>query len=199
MKNKNILIVAVVGSFVASLFSSCSQRIGDLTMMSNRNIEFTKKHIELKRSVSGKSYRGMILGIPLGVPNMEEAIDNCIREQGRGEYLKNATVTTYRRWYVVFGTTGIRVDGDLMGYGDQVETANASTTPSVLDIQAKEPVKIVTASVNGFSCGDTVEWNWRGSHTGTIIKLVDNIECRVMDEKNRNISINYSALKRVGK
>jgi len=110
----------VVGSILASvILSSCSQRIGDLTMISNRNIEFEKKHVEIKRDVSATSTRIRILGIRLGSPNMEEAIDKSIRKQGTGEYLKNATVYQINYSFILFGWEGIKVKGDLMGYEGQ--------------------------------------------------------------------------------
>ena len=88
-------------------------------MISTRNIEFSKKQIELKRDVAGYSHCPTVLGIRFGHPNMQEAVDDAIRRQGTGEYLKNATITRYIRWYVVFSVSGIKVTGDLMGYEGQ--------------------------------------------------------------------------------
>ncbi len=114
MKNTILLFVTAI------LFSSCSQRIGDLTMASNRNIEFEKKHVELKRGVKGYSKKVRFLGIPFGYPNIEESIDDAIARQGTGEYLKNVTITVYYQWFLLFGKNCIRAEGDLMGYEGQV-------------------------------------------------------------------------------
>lgn len=112
MKKLLLLLIGVI------VFSSCSMRIGDLTMISNRNIEFSKKQKEIKRDVSGKSYRVQFFGIRFGSPNMEEAIDNCIKKEGKGEYLTNCTITMYYHWYVIFGMNGVKVHGDLHGYDE---------------------------------------------------------------------------------
>lgn len=100
---------------------SCSQRIGDLTMISNRNVEFDKKHVELKRDVYGKSQTASVLGIRFKSTSLEEAIDDCIKKQGSGEYLTNATIEYYYKWCVVFSLSGYRVKGDLMGYENQAK------------------------------------------------------------------------------
>ncbi|RZM20263.1 MAG: hypothetical protein EOO88_36680, partial [Pedobacter sp.] len=134
---------------IAFAMTSCSHRIGDLTMMSNRNVEFEKKQIEIKRDVVGKSSKGQIFGIPLGYPNMEDALDDAIKREGTGEYLKNVTVTEYYRWYLLFGVNGIKVKGDLMGYDGQKTKEQAS--------QEESQIKITKMS-DPFSVGDSVSW-----------------------------------------
>ena len=105
---------------IVLVFSSCVNRIGDLTLISNRNIEFEKKHIELKRNVIGKNIGFSFLGIPITNPNMEMALDDCIKREGRGEYLKNAKIDLYWRTFILFSIHGVKVSGDLMGYEDQI-------------------------------------------------------------------------------
>lgn len=108
-------------------------RLGSLTMVSTRNIEFSKQQVELKRGVYGKSREFVVLGIwRFGKASMETAIDDAIARAGAGEYLKNVSINKYYWYFIVFRIRGIKVNGDLMGYqGQTLPVVPSKDRPSV--------------------------------------------------------------------
>lgn len=83
--------------------SSCGfHRIGDLTMISNRNIDSSKNYQEKARAVSATAKMKKD-------DALEIAIDK-LTEQYAGEYVMNAKV------YVKSNGKKIKVEGDVWGY-----------------------------------------------------------------------------------
>lgn len=76
---KLILIVSV------ALLSSCSNRLGDLSILSNRNFDSSQKHELLQRGVyvKVKTKKDDVL---------ERAVDKATESVPGGEYLQNATL-----------------------------------------------------------------------------------------------------------
>jgi len=84
------------------VLSGCSfQRIGNLTMVSTRNIDTSTNYVELKRNVSGTSK--MRKGDAL-----QEAIDEAVNSVPGGEYLMNTVV-------YVKDNRIVKVTGDVYG------------------------------------------------------------------------------------
>ena len=81
--------------------SSCYYRIGDLTMVSNRNIDSKKEYILIQRNAKGKARKKK-------GDALEQAIDNTT-EAYKGEYLMNAKI------YVKRNGKKIKVEGDVWG------------------------------------------------------------------------------------
>lgn len=65
---------------LALFLGGCSQRLVDFTAISTKNVQLQGTRAE-KRAV-GKDCAWYFLSIPLGVPNMEEAIDRAIEAAG---------------------------------------------------------------------------------------------------------------------
>jgi hypothetical protein len=105
------LQITTVSLLVATsvTLSACSQRVGDFTALSTKNIPFK---YETSTVVEGEDCRWSILGVPLGLPNLKEATDNAIGSSG------NALVNevTYQTGWTVFffGQTCFKVKGDLV-------------------------------------------------------------------------------------
>jgi hypothetical protein len=84
------------------LLSSCAyQRIGDLTMISNRNVDSGREYILIQRNVVGKAKMKRN-------DSLERAIDDAT-EKYNGEYLMNVKV------YVKNNGKKIKVEGDVWG------------------------------------------------------------------------------------
>lgn len=97
--NKLILGAIAITYFT---FSSCGyQRIGDLTMISNRNIDSSKEYVLLERNVEAKAK------VKKG-DALERAVDQAT-EVYQGEYLMNAKV------YLKRNGKRIKVIGDVYG------------------------------------------------------------------------------------
>ncbi|MBR6374318.1 MAG: hypothetical protein IKS20_14155, partial [Victivallales bacterium] len=59
--------------------SSCVSRIGDFTVASSKNIDIkrTLHVVDTKRRVKGTDGKCIIIFIPVGIPNLKEAMDNA--------------------------------------------------------------------------------------------------------------------------
>jgi len=102
------------GLLLAFLAVGCSTRMGDLTVVSNRNarldaLDFDSLPVE--RRVEGRSSSFVFLFIPLGAPSFEEAIDDAL-ERGQGDLMTDVTIHSTSWWFLV-GQNGIRVQGDV--------------------------------------------------------------------------------------
>jgi len=102
------------GLLLAFLAVGCSTRMGDLTVVSNRNarldaLDFDSLPVE--RRVEGRSSSFVLLFIPLGAPSFEEAIDDAL-ERGQGDLMTDVTIHSTSWWFLV-GQNGIRVQGDV--------------------------------------------------------------------------------------
>lgn len=96
MKTKIIIVIVYV------ILSGCYQRIGDLTIMSNRNIDLKKNYVLLQRNVEGKARLKKN-------DALERAIDRAT-EQYNGEYLMNVKV------FVKNNGRRVKIIGDVWGY-----------------------------------------------------------------------------------
>ena len=87
---------------IAVMMQSCAyQRIGDLTMVSNRNIDSDKDYVLIQRNVIGKAKMKQD-------DALERAIDNATQAYN-GEYLMNVKI------YVKDNGQKIKVEGDVWG------------------------------------------------------------------------------------
>lgn len=86
---------------ISATLTGCWHRIGDLTSVSNRNIDPNKEYVEYRRNVTGKAKARK--GDPL-----EKAIDNAT-ELADGEYLVNVKI------YIKRSLRKVKVEGDVWG------------------------------------------------------------------------------------
>ena len=108
MKKRNLLLAGIV---LASLTSCGSYvRIGDLTGISNRNLDDSQQYVLLEREVEAiaKSENDAL----------EQAVDNMTKEY-QGEFLRNAKI------YVKSNGKKVKVIGDV--WGIQNTNVNVST------------------------------------------------------------------------
>ena len=106
---KTILIL-----LTALLFSGCSTRYGNLTVASTKNINVNMQEYELaEEGVTGTSMKPIIIFIPLGMPTIEDAIDNAL-EAGEGELMQNVVI--YYKWFwipYIYGQSKFEAKGDV--------------------------------------------------------------------------------------
>ncbi|MEJ6777830.1 MAG: hypothetical protein QNK85_11015 [Crocinitomicaceae bacterium] len=118
------------------ILSSCGyQRIGDLTMISNRNVDSGKEYIVLQRNGQGVAKMKKDDALEL-------AIDNAT-EKYEGEYLMNVKV------YVKGNGKKIKVEGDVYGL-------KSAATHTTVDVESSVTKKIE------FETGDTVSFKNSG-------------------------------------
>lgn len=118
---RRIVLCTIVGAFVLGLLG-CSQRIGDFTLISTKNVDIGKKFKKVGRK-TGEDSVGEFLFIPFGAPDMKAAVDNAI-ESADGDLLTNAVVDFKYFSVILFGSRTIEVTGDvwkLASAGDRGE------------------------------------------------------------------------------
>ena len=134
MKNKIILFSIV--AILASAFIGCTQRIGDFTLISTKNVDIGGKYKKLDGRFVGEDKRGEIIGIPLGLPNLKTAVDNCI-ENGKGELVTNA-VLDFSYWTaILYGERKYTVTGDVWAKASMSDLMNNNDDLYVLRADQK--------------------------------------------------------------
>ncbi|HEV8539042.1 MAG TPA: hypothetical protein VGR15_09020 [Bacteroidota bacterium] len=109
---KQIFISSIVVAMVSMLLTACSQRIGDFTIISSKNVDIGGKYTKVDGRFEGSDSRPSILGIPLGTPDLKQAVDNCI-EAGKGDLITNAVL--HSSWWtaIVYGQNKFTAMGDV--------------------------------------------------------------------------------------
>ncbi len=94
---------SVIILMLASLLASCSsyQRIGDLNLIANRNIDKSEDYVLLVRNVEGVARMK-------NQDALENAVD-VLTEKYKGEYIMNAKI------YVKDNGKKIKIEGDVWG------------------------------------------------------------------------------------
>ena len=107
----------VLGAGVVLGTAACTTRLGDLTILSTKNVELNQiggfeRHTV---RVEGKDAAPILLFVPAGTPNMEEAVDRAIESVPGGVALVNAVA--YAGWWwipLVYGQEWFRVEGTVL-------------------------------------------------------------------------------------
>jgi hypothetical protein len=110
MKRAPVLIC--VAAFLASTLIGCTERIGDFTLASTKNVDIGGKYKKLQGRFTGEDVRGMLLTIPLGQPSFKKAVDNCI-EAGKGDLITDVVLDHTFWTAIVWGQQGFTVTGDV--------------------------------------------------------------------------------------
>jgi len=97
------LATRVIGGFLLVLFfgTGCTVRVADLTLVSTKNIDLSNAHLDARRGVrvTGSDCVFWILGlIPLGVPNLETAIDDALVKGGGNVMVDQVTSQAPTTW-----------------------------------------------------------------------------------------------------
>jgi len=139
MKNKNLLLAAILLASITSCGSYV--RIGDLTGISNRNLDDSQQYVLLEREVEAiaKSENDAL----------EQAIDNMTKEH-QGEFLRNAKV------YVKSNGKKVKVIGDVWGIQNTnvnvTTNANAKIELSIGDLVVfNKKEKIIDGKIIGLN------------------------------------------------
>ncbi len=113
MKKVNKLtILGLLVVFLMLIFSGCTRRLVDFTVISSKNVNMKVKDTGKGNRVVGKDQVYWFITIPLGSPNLKEAIDRAIESAGPNfDALVDGVVYSYSYWYILSGVTGFKVEG----------------------------------------------------------------------------------------
>jgi hypothetical protein len=91
----------------------CTQRLGDLTVATNKNVVLSTFDPRADEAVSaeGKDCKHIIIFIPTGIPNIEAAIDRALADADRN--FMTDVVMTRKSWYIplIYGQDCMRITG----------------------------------------------------------------------------------------
>ena len=104
-----VMRMVAVGLVSLSL-AACSMRLIDFTAISSKNCDVPGSRGE---RVQGKHMIWTVLGIPVGVPNMKEAVDRAI-ERGNGDMLVDGVLYQKGWSAIVIGQMGFVVEGTVV-------------------------------------------------------------------------------------
>ena len=99
---------------VALFFVGCTQRMGDFTVLSTRNVDLNANYVKVETNVTGQDKKLLIITIPTGTPNIEAAIDNALKKIDGGAVMTDVSLT-YRWFYIpyIYGEMIYEVEGDV--------------------------------------------------------------------------------------
>ncbi len=160
---------------VVCFISSCSwQRIGNLTMVSTRNVESEKEYKLIKKNVEGKARTHQR-------DALQVAIDEAVKKLPEGEFMKNVTV------YVKGNGKKIKVSGDVWG----IPSVEKNITTSVVeDIVFKVGDNVVFKT----KLGKLTEGKILGIHANYAI-----IEYITPSQKTQKIEMPFEKLTKIEK
>ena len=124
---KKILSIGISLSVVL-LMSGCSQRLGNMTVVSTNNIDGLKTEVSSKDRVEGESCNHLFIIIPFGdfQNRLQIATDNAI-DNGRtaglkGDVLVNAKIDI-TSWVIpfIYGQNCLKVEGDLVPLASSIK------------------------------------------------------------------------------
>jgi hypothetical protein len=103
------LLLAVVALF---LLGGCTQRVLDFTVVSSKQMELRVKDTGKGNRVEGKDGVYWLITIPLGTPNLKEAVDRAIESAGPGyDALIDGVIYAQNYWYIITGYSGYKIVG----------------------------------------------------------------------------------------
>jgi hypothetical protein len=106
-------LLALSVSFVAS---GCTQRIGDLTFISTRNIDLASARIDVRqgRRVTGEDCKFALLGLlPLGLPTLQGAVDDAL-EKGDGNVMVDQVTYSSSIYFILASRFCIKAEGTVL-------------------------------------------------------------------------------------
>jgi hypothetical protein len=118
------------------ILAGCTQRVGDFTLISTKNVDIGGKYVKGERK-QGEDKAFYFL-FPFGSPNLKNAVDRCI-EAGGGELLSDVVINSTAPFLV--GSFGFEVTGDVWKkattgalYDPSIELYELRATPSGLEL-----------------------------------------------------------------
>ena len=113
------MLVALI--VLACCLSGCSIRVADLTLVSTKNVDLSDVKIDMRQGkrVTGEDCAVILLGlIPLGVPNLEEAVDNAL-EKGNGNIMVDQVTHLSGFYYILAAHQCIEVEGTVVNIAEK--------------------------------------------------------------------------------
>ena len=99
-----------------ALALGCTNRIGDLTFVSTRNIDLSHVSLDVRagKRVEGRDCKYSLFGIiPFGTPTLEGAVDDAL-ERGNGNVMIDQVTYNSFYWFILVGQHCIKAEGTVL-------------------------------------------------------------------------------------
>jgi hypothetical protein len=108
-------VLATLAGVLVLGTTGCVTRLGDMTVLSTRNVTLSKVDLDRMpqvKGITGRDSKFIILCIPLGIPHLEDAVDEALNKGG-GDVMVDAVVHQEGWWFLV-GQTALTVKGSVV-------------------------------------------------------------------------------------
>ncbi|MCF7355367.1 hypothetical protein [Vibrio sp. CK2-1] len=107
------------------VLSGCSARFTDMTLASTKNVDLNSGQLVTGQRVKAQDMYPVFI-IPLGTPNMKNAIDKAIESDKCAIALSDVVITQLNHAFI-FGEFGLEVEGNLLLDKSRPGCENADT------------------------------------------------------------------------
>jgi len=113
LSNKHFLATTLY--LLSLIITGCTTRVADLTLVSTKNIDLMNTQLDSRqgRRQKGEDCKFSLLGIPFGLPNLEEAVDRAL-EAGGGNIMVDQVTEIKQTWLVIGHQECIVVEGTVL-------------------------------------------------------------------------------------
>jgi hypothetical protein len=150
MKKKLMILPVLV---LIGAMSGCTQRLGNFSILSTKNTEIGKNYVRVTtdKKASGVDSKPIIVIIPMGNPNMQEAADRALEKYG-AQILTDVVI--YYDWFYIpyiYGEFKYRVEGDAWKRVDDLKSSlesdvkNSEQIFALKEVNGKQEFVPVTA------------------------------------------------------
>jgi hypothetical protein len=122
--------------------SGCSVRLADLTLVSTKNIDLSNAKFDVSKGqrTKGEDCAISLLGlIPLGIPNLEKAVDNAL-EKGNGNVMVDQVTYHSGAYFIIVSRSCIDVEGTVLNTGTTGGITNKPVVKQPTSYNTNTPV-----------------------------------------------------------
>jgi len=116
MKKRNVFL-AILSATVLAMFAGCTTHHGNFTVISTRNIDWSRAHEFVRSSdrVEGRDIVHIIILFPTGTPSMFAAVDAALAQVPGAVALVDSAIRSFG-WYIpwIYGQQGWIIEGSVL-------------------------------------------------------------------------------------
>lgn len=160
------------GLFLLIGISSCSHRLTDFTVISTKNVPLGNKAASLQKAderVKGVDKAHTVLFLPLGIPNMKEAIDKAIAQYPGAIGLADGVVKCNNWHILLYGQNSYIVEGTPIYESNENQDENETNTRTndnqsqetmvfFHEVKERETLSSIAATYN-VKIANIIKWN----------------------------------------
>jgi len=122
-----VAVLCLAGGFAGT---GCCTRVASCTAISTRNVKLREVDLDrvpARKDTVGRDMKWFISVIPLGIPSIEDAVDDALR-RGGGDLMTDAVLYSRTEWFLI-GRLGWEIRGTVVNTGGPQAASPAATIP----------------------------------------------------------------------